>query len=119
MLALIAVVTFMLLARAFRSLLLPAKAVLLNLVPVGAAYGVIVLVCQRGYGSKALWGIPATGAIAIWIPLMAFAFLYDLSMDYEVFMLTRMREEHDRSARPPLPSCRASGAPAGWSPAPP
>jgi RND superfamily putative drug exporter len=97
MLALIAAVTFVLLARAFRSLLLPAKAVLLNLVSVGAAYGVIVLVWQRGDGSKALWGIPATGSIAIWIPLMAFAFLYGLSMDYEVFILARMREEHDRS----------------------
>ena len=97
MLALIAVVTFLLLARAFRSLLLPAKAVLLNLVSVGAAYGVIVLVWQRGYGSKALWAIPATGAVALWIPLMAFAFLYGLSMDYEVFILARMREEHDRT----------------------
>jgi len=97
MLALIAVVTFVLLARAFRSLLLPLKAVLLNLVSVGAAYGVIVLVWQRGYGSKALWGIPGTGAVALWIPLMAFAFLYGLSMDYEVFILARMREEHDRS----------------------
>jgi len=97
MLGLIAVATFVVLVRAFRSLLLPLKAVLLNLVSVGATYGVIVLVWQRGYGSNALWGIPATGSIAIWIPLMAFAFLYGLSMDYEVFILARMREEHDRS----------------------
>jgi RND superfamily putative drug exporter len=96
MLSLIAVLTFVLLVRAFRSLLLPLKAVLLNLVSVGAAYGVIVLVWQRGDGSQALWGIPATGAIAIWIPLMAFAFLYGLSMDYEVFILARMREAYDR-----------------------
>ncbi len=101
MLGLIAVVTFVLLVRAFRSLLLPLKAVLLNLVSVGATYGVIVLVWQRGYGSKALWGIPATGSIAIWIPLMAFAFLYGLSMDYEVFILARMREEHDRTGSTP------------------
>jgi len=97
MLAAITVVTFVLLARAFRSLLLPLKAVLLNLVSVGASYGVLVLVWQRGYGSEAVWGIPATGAITMWVPLMAFAFLYGLSMDYEVFILARMREEYDRS----------------------
>ena len=97
MLAVIALVTFVLLARAFRSLLLPAKAVLLNLVSVGASYGVLVLVWQRGYGSETVWGIPATGAITLWVPLMAFAFLYGLSMDYEVFILARMREEYDRS----------------------
>ena len=97
MLGAIAVVTFVLLARAFRSLLLPAKAVLLNLASVGASYGVLVLVWQRGYGSEAIWGIPATGAITFWVPLMTFAFLYGLSMDYEVFILARMREEYDRS----------------------
>jgi putative drug exporter of the RND superfamily len=97
MLAVIAIVTFVLLARAFRSLLLPAKAVLLNLISVGATYGVLVLVWQRGYGSDAIWGIPATGAITFWVPLMTFAFLYGLSMDYEVFILARMREEYDRS----------------------
>jgi putative drug exporter of the RND superfamily len=96
MLAVIALVTFVLLARAFRSLLLPAKAVVLNLVSVAAAYGVLVLVWQEGHGSG-LWGIPATGAIDTWIPLMVFAFLYGLSMDYEVFILSRMREEHDQS----------------------
>ena len=79
------------------TLLLPAKAVLLNLVSVGATYGVLVLVWQRGYGSDAIWGIPATGAITFWVPLMTFAFLYGLSMDYEVFILARMREEFDRS----------------------
>jgi putative drug exporter of the RND superfamily len=97
MLGVIAAVTFVLLARAFRSLLLPAKAVLLNLISVGATYGVLVLVWQRGYGSDAIWGIPATGAITFWVPLMTFAFLYGLSMDYEVFILARMREEYDRS----------------------
>ncbi len=97
MLGVIAAVTFVLLARAFRSLLLPAKAVLCNLVSVGAAYGVLVLVWQRGYGSQAIWGIPATGAITFWVPLMTFAFLYGLSMDYEVFILARMREAYDHS----------------------
>jgi RND superfamily putative drug exporter len=97
MLGVIAAVTFILLTRAFRSLLLPAKAVLLNLISVGATYGVLVLVWQRGYGSEAIWGIPATGGITFWVPLMTFAFLYGLSMDYEVFILARMREGYDRS----------------------
>jgi putative drug exporter of the RND superfamily len=96
MLAVIAVVTFALLARAFRSLLLPAKAVLLNLLSVGAIYGALKLVWQDGHGSG-LWGIPASGSVETFIPLMVFAFLYGLSMDYEVFILARMREEHDRS----------------------
>jgi RND superfamily putative drug exporter len=95
MLAAVALVTFVLLARAFRSLLLAFKAIVLNLLSIGAAYGVLVLVWQEGYGSEAIWGIPATGAIAMWVPLMAFAFLYGLSMDYEVFLLARMREGYD------------------------
>ncbi len=97
MLALLALITFILLARALRSLLLPVKAVLANLVSVGAAYGVLVLIWQQGYGSAAIWGLPASGAITAWIPLFVFAFLYGLSMDYEVFLLSRMREEYDRT----------------------
>ena len=96
LLAVLSLITVVLLARGFRSLLLPIKAVLLNLVSVGATFGIIVLVWQRGYGSG-LWGIPATGAITSWVPLIAFAFLYGLSMDYEVFVLTRIREERDRT----------------------
>jgi len=97
MIALIAVVTFILLARAFRSLLLPLKAVVLNVVSVGAAWGVLDLVWQRGHGSSLIWGVPATGSITAWIPLMVFAFLFGLSMDYEVFILSRMREEYDNT----------------------
>jgi RND superfamily putative drug exporter len=97
MIALIAVVTFILLARAFRSLLLPLKAVILNIISVAAAWGLMTLVWQEGHGSQAIWGISATGAISSWIPLMVFAFLYGLSMDYEVFILARMREEYDRT----------------------
>ena len=97
MVALIAVLTFLLLARAFRSLLLPLKAVLLNVISVGAAWGVITLVWQQGHGSDALWGISATHSVDAWIPLMVFAFLFGLSMDYEVFILARMREEFDAS----------------------
>jgi putative drug exporter of the RND superfamily len=96
MIALISLLTFLLLARAFRSLLLPLKAVILNILSVGAAWGVMALVWQNGHGSEQIWGISATGSISSWIPLMVFAFLYGLSMDYEVFILARMREEFDR-----------------------
>jgi RND superfamily putative drug exporter len=95
MIALIALITFVLLARAFRSLLLPLKAVVLNIISVGAAWGVLQLVWQEGHGSSQIWGIAATGSITAWIPLMVFAFLFGLSMDYEVFILARMREEYD------------------------
>jgi putative drug exporter of the RND superfamily len=87
--------TFLLLMRAFRSVFLAFKAVILNLVSLVAAYGIIVFIFQQGHGSEAIWGVHATHAIISWIPLMIFAFLYGLSMDYEVFMLTRMREEYD------------------------
>jgi putative drug exporter of the RND superfamily len=97
MIALIAITTFILLARAFRSLLLPAKAILLNVLSVAAAWGALVLIWQKGYGSDAVWGIDSTGSIPSWIPVIAFAFLYGLSMDYEVFILSRMREEYDRT----------------------
>ena len=97
MIALITITTFILLARAFRSLLLPAKAMVLNVVSVAAAMGVMVLVWQHGYGSELIWGIDATGSIPFWMPLMIFAFLFGLSMDYEVFILARMREEYDRT----------------------
>ena len=92
------VLTYILLARAFRSVLLPLKAVILNLVSLGAAYGIIVFIFQKGHGAEAIWNVPATDSIIPWIPLMIFAFLYGLSMDYEVFMLTRMREALRRAA---------------------
>jgi RND superfamily putative drug exporter len=99
MIALIALITFVLLARAFRSLLLPLKAVILNVISVAAAWGVLDLVWQQGYGAKLIWGIPATGSVTAWIPLMVFAFLFGLSMDYEVFILARIREEYDRTGK--------------------
>jgi RND superfamily putative drug exporter len=89
--------TFVLLARAFRSLVLALKAVVLNLVSLAAAYGIIVFIFQQGHGSEAIWGVHATQAIIPWIPLMIFAFLFGLSMDYEVFMLSRMREAYDET----------------------
>jgi RND superfamily putative drug exporter len=97
----VVLLTFVLLARAFRSLLLPLKAVILNLVSLAAAYGIIVFIFQQGHGSDAIWGVHATQSIIPWIPLMIFAFLFGLSMDYEVFMLTRMREAYDETGDTP------------------
>jgi RND superfamily putative drug exporter len=96
MIAVISILTFLLLARAFRSLLLPLKAIVLNVLSIGAAWGIMEIVWQQGHGSS-LWGIAATGSISSWIPLIVFAFLYGLSMDYEVFILARVREEYDKT----------------------
>jgi RND superfamily putative drug exporter len=96
LLAFVLALTYILLARAFRSLLLPLKAVLLNLVSLGATFGILVVVFQLGHGSG-VWGIDAMQAINPWMPIMIFAFLFGLSMDYEVFMLTRMREAYDET----------------------
>jgi RND superfamily putative drug exporter len=95
-LAFVIVLTLLLLARAFRSIVLAIKAALLNLVSLAAAFGITVFIFQDGHGST-LWNIDALDAINPWIPLMIFAFLYGLSMDYEVFMLTRMREAYDQT----------------------
>jgi putative drug exporter of the RND superfamily len=95
LIAVISVLTFILLARAFRSLLLPLKAIVLNILSIGAAWGIMEIVWQQGHGSDEIWGIAATGSISSWIPFIVFAFLYGLSMDYEVFLLSRIREEYD------------------------
>ena len=96
LLAFVLILTLILLTRAFRSIVLPIKAVILNLVSLAASFGIIVFIFQEGHGSS-LWNITATQAITAWIPLMIFAFLFGLSMDYEVFMLTRMREAYDET----------------------
>jgi RND superfamily putative drug exporter len=101
MLGLIAVLTFLLLARAFRSIVLAAKAVVLNIISLGASYGFLVLFWQQGHGSSLVYGVPATGAIRDFIPILVFAFLFGLSMDYEVFLLARMREEYDHTRSTP------------------
>ena len=93
--ALLAVLTFLLLARAFRSIVLAAKAVVLNVVSLGAVFGILTWFWQEGHGSRAIFGIAATGAITFWVPITIFSFLYGLSMDYEVFILSRVREEFD------------------------
>ncbi len=96
-LGLITVITYILLVRAFRSVLLPLKAVLINVVSLAAVFGSIVFFWQLGNGSDALFDVAPTGAINFWLPVVIFAFLFGLSMDYEVFILTRMREEYDRT----------------------
>jgi RND superfamily putative drug exporter len=94
-LLIIAAVTFVLLVRTFRSLLLPLKAVVLNLVSLAAVFGTVVFFWQEGHGSELVFDVAATGAITFWLPVVIFAFLFGLSMDYEVFILARMREEYD------------------------
>jgi RND superfamily putative drug exporter len=96
-LAFVIILTFILLMRAFRSIVLPLTAVVLNLVSLGVAFGIVVFIFQQGHGSEAIWGIKATDAVISWIPLMIFAFLFGLSMDYEVFIITRIREAYDET----------------------
>ncbi len=96
-LALLVVVTYILLVRAFRSVLIPLKAIILNLLSLSATFGGVVLFWQYGNGSKAIFGVSPTGSITFWLPIMIFAFLFGLSMDYEVFILSRIREEYDRT----------------------
>jgi RND superfamily putative drug exporter len=95
-LALVLLLTLILLTRAFRSIVLAVKAVLLNLVSLAAAFGIVVFIFQQGHGAS-LWNLPATQSITAYIPVMIFAFLFGLSMDYEVFMLSRMREAYDET----------------------
>ncbi len=100
-LALIALITFVLLARTFRSLLLAVKAVVLNLISLTAVFGAVVFFWQQGHGSDVVFNVTPTGAITFWLPVLIFAFLFGLSMDYEVFILARMREEYDASQSTP------------------
>jgi RND superfamily putative drug exporter len=93
--AAVLVLTYFLLMRAFRSALLPLKAVILNLLSVAAAYGMLVVVFKWGVGRDVL-GLYQINQIEGWIPIFLFAMLFGLSMDYEVFLVTRMREEWDR-----------------------
>jgi len=88
--------SFLLLMAVFRSILVPLKAVIMNLLSIGAAYGLVVAVFEWGWFSDVV-GIDKTGPIAPFIPMMMFAILFGLSMDYEVFLLSRIREEYDRT----------------------
>jgi uncharacterized membrane protein YdfJ with MMPL/SSD domain len=87
--------TYLVLMRAFRSLLLPLKAVILNLLSVGATYGLLVVAFRWGAGG--IIGLPQANQIEAWIPIFLFAMLFGLSMDYEVFLLSRMRELYDET----------------------
>jgi RND superfamily putative drug exporter len=93
--AAVLVITYFVLMRAFRSVVLPLKAVLLNLLSVSAAYGVLVLAFQHGWGTP--FGFTEFPQIEAWIPIFLFAIIFGISMDYEVFMLSRMREAWDES----------------------
>ena len=93
---LVLLVSFIVLVAVFRSIAVAAKAVVLNLLSIGAAYGVLVAVFQWGWGAGVL-GIGEPGPIEAWAPMMLFAILFGLSMDYEVFLLSRIKEEHDRT----------------------
>ena len=90
------ILSFLLLMIVFRSLLVPLKAVVMNLLSVSAAYGIIVAIFQWGW-AKNLFGIGKEGPIDAWIPMMLFAITFGLSMDYEVFLLSRMKEAYDRT----------------------
>ncbi len=91
----ILLLSFVLLMLVFRSLLVPLKAVIMNLLSIGASYGVIVAIFQNGW-LKNLVGIGKEGPIEAWVPMMLFAIVFGLSMDYEVFLLSRIKEEYDR-----------------------
>jgi len=88
--------SFLLLLLAFRSIVIPIKAIVLNLLSVGAAYGLMVLVFQRGYGADLL-GFTKVASIETWVPIFLFCILFGLSMDYHVFLLSRIREHYDQT----------------------
>lgn len=88
--------SFILLLVAFRSIVVPATAIVMNLLSVGAAYGLLVLVFQKGHGAE-FFGFTPTPRIEAWLPLFLFCVLFGLSMDYQVFLLSRIREFYDRS----------------------
>ena len=92
---LVLVLAYLALLRAFRSVVLPLKAVVLNLLSILATYGLLVIVFQWGFGASLLGVDHDVRGIAPWIPVFLFAFLFGLSMDYEVFLISRMRELHD------------------------
>ena len=94
--AVVLALSFVLLMAVFRSLLVPLKAVIMNLLSIGSAYGAVVAVFQWGWGS-ALVGLGGSAPIDPWLPVMMFAIVFGLSMDYEVFLLSRVKEEYDRT----------------------
>ena len=98
---------------AFRSLVIALTAIVLNSLSVAAAYGVIVLVFQHGVG-KGLLGFTSTAGVDTFVPLLLFVILFGLSMDYHVFMLSRIRESHDNGASTRTRWPTESSRPPGW-----
>jgi uncharacterized membrane protein YdfJ with MMPL/SSD domain len=96
--AFVLAIAFLLLLVTFRSIVIPVKAIVLNMLSVGAAYGVLVLVFQKGW-FETLLGFKSTGAIESWLPLFLFVVLFGLSMDYQVFIVSRIREAFDRGMK--------------------
>jgi RND superfamily putative drug exporter len=94
--ALVLLLTFVFLTVVFRSIVVAGTAVALNLLSVGAAYGLLVLVFQEGVGADLL-GFQQTDTIEAWVPLFLFSVLFGLSMDYQVFLLSRIRERYDET----------------------
>ena len=88
--------SFLILMMVFRSLVIPIKAIIMNLLSVGATYGLLVLVFQKGFGAD-LFGFQQADVIDAWLPLFLFTILFGLSMDYHVFLLSRIRERYDES----------------------
>ena len=88
--------SFPVLMLVFRSIVLPIKAVFMNLLSVGTAYGLMVLVFQKGVATD-LFGFQHAESIEVWVPLFLFAILFGLSMDYHVFLLSRIRERYDQT----------------------
>jgi len=94
--ALVLGLSFILLTLAFRSIVVPASSIAMNLLSVGAAYGLLVLVTQEGHGAS-LFGFQVVPTVEAWIPLFLFSVLFGLSMDYQVFLLSRIRERYDQT----------------------
>ena len=131
-LAVVLSLSFVLLLVAFRSIVIPAQAIAMNLLSVGAAYGLMVLVFQKGVGA-ALLGLTQVDTIEAWVPLFLFSLLFGLSMDYQVFLLSRIKERYDqtgdtreavgprprphRGASSPAPPPSWSACSAAWPPA--
>ena len=113
---------FLIMLVSFRSIVVALKAILLNLLSVGAAYGILVAVFQWGWG-ESLLGFQSNGGITPWLPMFLFVILFGLSMDYHVFILSRVREAYDRGlsneeASPTGSSPRQASSPAqpsSWS----
>ena len=92
-LALVLALSFILLTMVFRSIVIPVTAIIMNLLSVGAAYGILVLVWQKGVGNE-IFGFPQVEVLQAWLPIMMFAILFGLSMDYQVFLISRIRERY-------------------------